>query len=264
MKNHRNLNYVLGNIGYTLLDLAARWREPIPPIQTIVVNKSTGLPGSGGQWFAAGDGYAKLDAKTRDFLIQQKHREVFLYPKWRDVLRALNLQEVDATFDPLFRAAATSGRGGGESDRHKKLKAEICAHAELAGLAELAGTGQLEYPLPSGDWLDVCFVTADRLAAVEVKTIHSGIDDITRGLLQCVKYLAVMASVAAIKRTKQAVSCVLLLEGKLPTELLSVKHALGVLVIELDRPKTALSGLQKPACNRHVNFEPKSRISVTR
>jgi hypothetical protein len=42
----------------------------------------------------------------------------------------------------------------------------------------------------------------------------------------------------ALKRTKQAVSCVLLLEGTLPMELLAIKNALGVQVIELDCPQS--------------------------
>ncbi len=235
MKNPRNLNYVLGSVGFTLRNLAKNWGEDIPPIQTIVVNKATGIPGSGGQWFAAGDGYDKLDSKTRDLLIQEKHRDVFIYPKWRQVLRHLKLPEVEVTYDALFEAAAKSGRGAGESQRHKNLKTEVCAQPELAGLDSLKGKGRIEHPLPSGDWLDVCFETPDRLAAVEVKTITSNDDDITRGLFQCVKYLAVMESVIAIKRSKQLASCVLLLEGHLPASLLGIKNALGVKVFELNR-----------------------------
>src|SRR5688572_22841252 len=56
----RNLNFVLGCIGRSLLKLEAVWHEEIPRIQTIVFNKHTGLPGRGGKWFAAGDAFETL------------------------------------------------------------------------------------------------------------------------------------------------------------------------------------------------------------
>lgn len=51
MPNPRNLNYVLGSIGQTLEHLSKQWKKKIPPIQALVVNKSTGLPGEGVGWF---------------------------------------------------------------------------------------------------------------------------------------------------------------------------------------------------------------------
>ena len=47
MPNPRNLNYALGYIGYALKKLGKRWHEDIPPIQSLVVNKYTGVPGVG-------------------------------------------------------------------------------------------------------------------------------------------------------------------------------------------------------------------------
>src|SRR5688572_14354087 len=51
MENARNLNYVLGSVGQALEELSARWKEKIPGIQFLVVNKNTGLPGHGVGWF---------------------------------------------------------------------------------------------------------------------------------------------------------------------------------------------------------------------
>src|SRR4051794_35751946 len=51
MPNPRNLNLPLGSIGQTLENLSKRWREKIPPLQCLVVNKNTGLPGEGIDWF---------------------------------------------------------------------------------------------------------------------------------------------------------------------------------------------------------------------
>ena len=43
--NPRNLNNVLGCIGHSLSRLSNRWKEKIPMIQFVVVNKNTKLPG---------------------------------------------------------------------------------------------------------------------------------------------------------------------------------------------------------------------------
>ncbi len=51
MPNPRNLNYVLGSIGQSLELLSKVWKVKVPPIQCLVVNKSTGLPGEGIGWF---------------------------------------------------------------------------------------------------------------------------------------------------------------------------------------------------------------------
>ena len=45
MPNARNLNYVLGAIGNTLLEIGKEWGEKIPYLQSIVLNKATNLPG---------------------------------------------------------------------------------------------------------------------------------------------------------------------------------------------------------------------------
>src|SRR5665213_1959518 len=43
----RNLNWVLGSIGNSLLALSAEWGEDIPPLQALVINQENELPGSG-------------------------------------------------------------------------------------------------------------------------------------------------------------------------------------------------------------------------
>ena len=43
MPNPRNLNYVLGSIGQSLERLSKAWKTKVPPIQCLVVNKSTRL-----------------------------------------------------------------------------------------------------------------------------------------------------------------------------------------------------------------------------
>ena len=70
MPNPRNLNYVLGSIGRSIENLSKAWNEEIPPIQCLVVNKNTGLPGEGIGWFLIKkEDFSKLStAKKRDIV----------------------------------------------------------------------------------------------------------------------------------------------------------------------------------------------------
>ncbi len=234
MANHRNLNYVLGSVGFALVKLGRKWGEKIPPIQTLVVNKKTRLPGSGGRWFAAGARHQQLDPAALKLVILERHAAVFKYPKWRDVLRHFNLPEVETAFADLHERAAKSGRGGPESQRHIDLKNEIAQKPWLAGLKFPPG-GTVERPIPSGDELDVCFESNDALAGVEVKSLTSDEADLARGLYQAVKYEAVLTKWVAFQRKRQLVSVVLVVEGTLPNRLLALRNALGVRVVELKR-----------------------------
>ncbi len=71
MPNPRNLNYVLGYIGYALKKLGKRWHKDIPPIQSLVVNKYTGVPGEGFWGFAGLQSFKKTSLKQKRLLVQQ-------------------------------------------------------------------------------------------------------------------------------------------------------------------------------------------------
>ncbi len=232
MPNPRNLNYVLGSVGNALVELGKKWRQKVPPIQALVVNQKTGLPGSGGRWFVLGD--RTLEPNAMRLAIRQSFGTIFQYPKWRDVLEHFRLKPIDNTYDALLRSAGTGGRGGGESAEHKALKEEVRANPRLAGI-QFIQSGESEVDIPSGDALDVCFRTEDRFAAVEVKTRAASESDITRGLYQCVKYDAVIRKWLAFRRSNQAVSVVLLLESELPESLVPLRNALAVNIVELRR-----------------------------
>ena len=99
MPNPRNLNYVLGSIGQSLIDLSEAWGETIPAIQCIVINKQTELPGEGIGWFLGNDGKAathflgsvvgdiesfrKLPRKLQKDLVSAELQRVFLYRRMR-------------------------------------------------------------------------------------------------------------------------------------------------------------------------------------
>ncbi|SEP50736.1 hypothetical protein SAMN02990966_07749 [Rhodospirillales bacterium URHD0017] len=212
MPNERNLNYVLGSVGQSMELLSKAWKEKVPPIQCLVVNKNTGLPGEGVGWFIAKeDEFAKLPRSKQREIVKAELAKIFAYTKWPKVLEALSLRYTVPDLRPLIRQA--SGYLGGEGEEHKRLKAYLSKHPEVIGLALNTPHGSIEEPLPSGDSLDVSFRQAHEWVAAEVKPAASPVADILRGLYQCVKYKAVMEAVQATEGKPRAATAVLVLQG---------------------------------------------------
>ncbi|MBS0391677.1 MAG: hypothetical protein JSR23_11125 [Proteobacteria bacterium] len=236
--NPRNLNYVLGSIGQALTDLSKLWGIKVPPIQCLVVNKATGLPGEGIGWFVVKkEDYSKLTKRQQRTIVEAELQHVYAFPQWHKVLSALQLQPTDTDFTQLIKAATTRG-GSGEGDKHKKLKEFVANHPQVIGLSAATPRGIQEFALPSGDSIDVMFQNKDWVA-VEVKSAISQVPDILRGLFQCVKYRAVIEAVQATESLPQNARALLVLEGALPIELLPIKNLLGIEVIEHVSPTTA-------------------------
>src|SRR3954463_2920037 len=190
MPNPRNLNYPLGCIGRTLNDLAREWKSPVPPIEALVVNQSTRFPGPGFDGFLIEQGERWENKAERRALIKTYWTKIYTYPYWRDVLAELRLQQ---TTDPAPEIIAGAGRiGGGEGPEHRALKELVGANPQLVGLCQDDSPGKLEWPLPSGDSVDVVFVRKNSIHAVEVKPAGAPEADVARGLFQCVKYRAVL------------------------------------------------------------------------
>ena len=110
MPNPRNLNYPLGCVGTSLQRLAEDWREPIPQIQLLVVNKNTRIPGAG-IYGSVGflDDAAALTVDQRLERVKDMQREVYAYPRWDDVLHALGLENTNpaVTREEILRCLAT-------------------------------------------------------------------------------------------------------------------------------------------------------------
>ena len=202
--------------------------ERIPAIQCLVVNKRTGLPGAGVGWFVTKmDDFGKLPLAAQQEMVWQELHRVFVYQKWPVVLKTLGLSVDYGNF--LRRAKVLRG---GEGERHRRLKEYVAANPEVLGLPAAAGEGEVEFPLPSGDPLDVLFRFGDAWSAAEVKPSSSGTPDVVRGMFQCVKYRAVMAAYQATENLPQSARAVLVLEGALPPDLVLMRDILGVEVVE--------------------------------
>lgn len=237
MPNARNLNYVLGSVGQSLELLSKKWKTKIPPVQCLVVNKSTGLPGEGIGWFLVKkDDFAALPLRQKQAIVDAELQHIFSYSRWKEVLDAFELDPAKSDFRPLI-AKSKSGFGGGESKAHRDLKHFVAQNPKVVGLKFNSPIGATEYLLPSGDCLDVSFNGKSLWVAAEVKSSISGEGDIVRGLFQCIKYRAVMEAVLLSNALPQNAKAILVLESSLPQSLIPLRNILGVEVVEGVSPK---------------------------
>lgn len=228
MPNAKNLNYVLGCIGSTLIELSERVGKKIPPIQCLVVNKATELPGAGIGWFISEKEFKKLSKKQKKVVVDSQLSKIFSYPDWLWILDELGIEHPDFPRLPEFRKRP---KGDGEGLLHKELKKYIASNPCAIGLSDNWPAGEIEFGLPSGDSVDVMFSYRKQMVAVEVKSRISDAADINRGLFQCVKYQAVTEAMLGTQGKPQNVQTLLVLESSFPKELIPIKNMLGVKVI---------------------------------
>lgn len=229
MPNPRNLNFVLGSIGTTLQELSRKKDWEIPKIQALVVNVDTKQPGPG--FFGGEDAFKQLPRWKRNSQVAALYGDIFAYSDWDEVLKELGLFPLSVTAKKLI-AAAAEFHGGGESDAHRQMKEAIASDPTLIDLPARCHCLGMEYRLPSGDALDVFLEYGRKRIAVEVKTSISDLADVTRGLFQCVKYQAVIDALAAYENWGTTLEIILALESKLPAELVPLRNALQVRVVD--------------------------------
>ncbi len=222
--NPRTLNHPLGSIGRALQDLGRRRGRPVPPIQALVINKSSKRPGAGFAFFAP-------DAKDFDQAKWRKLRdEVWDFPDWGQVLDAFELPRAVVELPPADEISAHGG--GGEGAEHKRLKEAVSVNPLWIGLPKSLSPGKVEKNLRSGDSLDVLFSDRNRRIAVEVKGVSAPDGEVIRGLFQCVKYEAVLDAEARVEGSRAYCKAVLALGGSFPGTLTWLRHTLGVKVVE--------------------------------
>ena len=209
----------------------------VPPINLMVVNKSTRVPGRGAHGYFrrfCSDFLGRdvnpdqLSITKQRALIDCAQEKIFDFPSWGDVLTACGLEESKPPRSkPKRRRPRPSGwNTGPESDEHRRLKQLVADGPALVGL-KTDENGAQEHPLWSGDRLDVYFKRA--AVGVEVKTANAGFDEIHRGIFQCVKYKAVLRAQQIHDRRIPTADCLLALGGTLPEELQEIVTLFSVL-----------------------------------
>ena len=227
---------VAGRIGDACEAYAAMTGVRVPPINLMVVNQETRIPGSGAhQYFRrfCSDFLApdvnpdQLSMRDQRALIDQAQEKIFDFSSWGDVLAACGLADTKPPPDGWKRHLARQFEWatGPESDEHKRLKRQVAEDPALVGL-KTDENGVQEHLLWSGDRVDVYFKRA--AVGVEVKTANASIDEIRRGIFQCVKYKAVLRAQQIHEGRIPTADCLLALGGTLPADLREIVTLFGV------------------------------------
>lgn len=237
----RGLGHVLGRVTTMVEKAQPAIPETIPYLTTIVVSSrgsERGLPAVGvrHRW----SDYPKYSRPVREAKVTVEYGRILQFgSRWLDVLSELDLLPEGEKFSSSPLGGNGGGWGGGESDQHKALKAFVKANPSLVGATD-AFAAYDEYPLRSGDEIDVFFESDAHWIGVEVKSsVSDGLErDYQRGLYQVVKYRAVLEAQAAIDRPQNPpkVTVILVLENTLPERYRSTAQSLSITVIEDVKP----------------------------
>lgn len=189
----------VGAIGLAIEDLAKATGEQIPPLNALVVNATTQLPGDGVNQFVEhflGKSLRnKLSNQDRRDLMRYTMERVWDYSRWDWVaanLGAEPLQVADLGESGPLDLPPIERPMGGESKEHKALKHWVCQHPEIFSEYGTFGPGEPEHCLRSGDSLDAYFHAGTASLAVEVKASQAREAELVRGVFQVVKYRAVL------------------------------------------------------------------------
>jgi len=232
----RMIGNILGDMGDEVLKLADDWGDPIPHLQSLIVNKSgpnKGLPSKGIQYFWAD--YPELSKPEKINRVKVEYERIVHFgSRWNKVLIAFGLQDINLVNEASTQEGHLRGHGG-ESPQHKALKDYVAFHPELVG-ALSEDKVHIEYAFPSGDTVDVLFKNEVYWIAVEVKSQISDrlVSDYERGVYQCVKYGAILDAMKNDHhyQVPSQTKVVLLLESKLPKKLRSLVKNNNIPIVE--------------------------------
>lgn len=231
-----------GAVAMAMIELEEMWEDVVPPLNALVVNAKSGLPGDGANWYLERYRRNTSELVDRDWeeaeeeLIEEIHEAIFSYAYWDDVLEAsgLDSEEVDpGFFDEDELEVPLPGRGGwsseGESDEHKALKQYISEHPESLGFdVKGVNTNQQEYLFASADRADVVLGVDNKIWGIEVKSCISNVQDLNRGIFQAVKYRALLRAEQRAKGLPPTAYGVLVVERDLPEELQNLADILEI------------------------------------
>lgn len=220
------IGYTLGAMGHLIEDIVIDGCNP-PYINSLVVAKSSNLPGDGIKEFYFDYPFLTTE-KKRDFISSEVQRIFDFGNRWEKLLYELKIKPRDE--EGIVTSSLYNPYGSEGSPAHRALRNYIFEHPEFFGITPLYK--YREYPLKSGDAIDVLFEMSDEMLGIEVKSGRSGMDDYERGIFQCVKYQAVLEAENKIQSNAKTVRIFLVLEDSLPKKLIRMRDKLGIIVVE--------------------------------
>ncbi|TGN09654.1 hypothetical protein [Leptospira ilyithenensis] len=232
----RNIGITLGEMGHFFDDLKIEgWNERIPFIQALVVSKTENLPGVGLREFY--EAYPNMTKEKKLDYVQQEYKKIFQFgEKWKKILTLLRIKEESSESFSDIKNNFYNPYGSEGSPEHQALCEYVKNNPSLVFLStDLIGIR--EYPLKSGDKIDVVFEDNEMLTAIEVKSIRSGEDDLERGLYQCIKYHSSLIAETKVNAINKKVKCYLVIQGKLSNKLKKVNEILKINILENVLPK---------------------------
>ena len=220
-----------------------------PLINVLVVSQKDGMPSEGAGPFMArrfknpllkSDTYkARFPDKWREY-VERAASEAYLYsPKqWERLYqkafgRPLEGGQIQEELEKRqdgneegFGAGANKYGAGGEGAYHKALRLWVMENPKLVGRGYASARSDTEFPLDSGDRVDVVYHLKDRTVVLEVKSRISNDIDLRRGVFQCIKYRAVKAAMDL--RGEDAVQAVLVTETDPPGDITALLRQHGI------------------------------------
>jgi hypothetical protein len=183
--NPRTLNYVLGSVGQTLLQLGQEWRKTIPPIQCLVINQSDELPGDGVGFFIDKKRFKLMSKAGRRRVVDKVHEKIWAYQKWDSVLSALSLHPATNTKAQAVHRKAI-GQGGGYGNPKENRLVEAAAVRRVTKDLRKQGY-RVASREKDGIGYDLDAIRSDGVLHVEVKGVSGGLPQfqITVGEVKC-------------------------------------------------------------------------------
>ena len=219
----RHIGTVVGELMNRILEVAPK----TPPINTLVVERGTKLPGEGAdpyiRQFLPNARYKKLPNKGKRALLIPVHEAIFNFNNW-DAIALRAFPGKIKRSDLVVKKGESDGKarrlgfgGPAESAEHKRLKEYVARNPKMFGAPKGSKSGRTELRLESSDEIDVWFTNGKEQLAIEVKSRRSNELDIQRGLFQCVKYKAILEAQLHVSKSKARVRTLLVSERKLST-----------------------------------------------
>lgn len=234
-----------GRIGTSLNMLCDEWGEDIPPINAIVVNAQSKLPGDGANYYIKRflkNKSKQFNAKMNNMgLAEEVMNAVWNYTEWDKVARYYGikrLQPVSVLLEnkaenaPIDLPPMLKQQGGyPESKQHQTLKKWAVNNPKFFFHFGNFSKGENEVKLRSGDSLDAYLENNDTRLAIEVKASNAAASEVFRGIFQCVKYRATLRAMQLADSEPTNAQAVLLITFKPPSEALRLAKRLGLKIM---------------------------------
>jgi hypothetical protein len=250
-------------VGFVVGSMMSEVQKHVPSaplLNVLAVNQLSRLPSEGAGWYMANRfGNTRLGSKSykeryparwKEYF-EKAAAEVYAYSEqdWTTVYYKTfgqPLSLADVTNERQKRQAGIeddygSGPGkyglGGEGEHHKNLRLWVLDHPKLIDRAYGSARSETEFPLDSGDRVDVVYHLPDRTVVLEAKSRVSNELDYRRGVFQCIKYRAVKQAMDV--RAQVPIEAILVTEDKVPGEIAALlrRHGIRHCLVPQVRPK---------------------------